>query len=230
MIGVKTMTDRDLALAYAPILHFDRNETVPLRAVGYTVFREEAQSDSFPKRRICVPAGANFVIEYAFYWDYDIGHMYDLEHIWVTGDGDGNVIGAEGSFHGKYLTLLLPELPGAKFPTLTHVHAFCQPGKHAFLPAGNLFRLLPDWYTCCSRDAGGPVLVGGPFAGVYAPTAADDARSERYIRESLAFSPTLDFSGKMPDTVPFMPWAEMKTLIPRWIAAECARLKALYGE
>ena len=50
--------------------------------------------------------------------------MYDLEHIWVTVSGDGQVMDAEGSFHGKYLKLLLPELPGALLPTQGHVQAF----------------------------------------------------------------------------------------------------------
>ena len=126
------MTEQELALRYAPIVHFDQNETIPLQAVGYTIAKETTRSQSFPKREIVVPQDAAFVIEYAYYWDYDIQHMYDLEHIWVTVSGDGQVMDAEGSFHGKYLKLLLPELPGALLPTQGHVHAFCQPGKHAF--------------------------------------------------------------------------------------------------
>jgi hypothetical protein len=65
--------------------------------------------------------------------------MYDLEHIWVTVDADGQVIDAEGSFHGKYLKLLLPELPGALLPTQGRVHAFCQPGSMRFCPTGGCF-------------------------------------------------------------------------------------------
>ena len=34
------MTDHELALHYAPWVHFDRNETIPLRAVGYTIARK----------------------------------------------------------------------------------------------------------------------------------------------------------------------------------------------
>ena len=103
------MTEQELALRYAPIVHFDQNETIPLQAVGYTIAKATTRSQSFPKREIVVPQDAAFVIEYAYYWDYDIQHMYDLEHIWVTVSGDGQVMDAEGSFHGKYLKLLLPE-------------------------------------------------------------------------------------------------------------------------
>ena len=51
------MTDHELALRYAPIVHFDRNETIPLRAVGYTVAREPMRSLSFPKRELAPPQG-----------------------------------------------------------------------------------------------------------------------------------------------------------------------------
>ena len=100
------MTEQELALRYAPIVHFDQNETIPLQPVGYTIAKETTRSQSFPKREIVVPQDAAFVIEYAYYWDYDIQHMYDLEHIWVTVSVDGQVMDAEGSFHGKYLKLL----------------------------------------------------------------------------------------------------------------------------
>ena len=44
------MTEQELALRYAPIVHFDQNETIPLQAVGYTIAKETTRSQSFPKR------------------------------------------------------------------------------------------------------------------------------------------------------------------------------------
>lgn len=220
------MTDMELARRYLPIIHFDRAETIPLLAVGYTIFRETRQSASFPKRAVEVPAGADFVMEYACFWDYDIQHMYDLEHLWVTVGRDGAPIHAEGSFHGKYLNLYATGLP-CLLPDGVRVHAFCQPGKHAFLPDGQLFRLIPHWYESCTVESGGAVLVGGPFSGVYAPTPEDNARCERYIRQRLAFEPTMDFSGGMPDDVRLMPWEEMARWIPQRVAMECERLRKL---
>ena len=231
------MNDLSLARRYAPIVHFDRHETIPVRAIGYTVFRETAVSVSFPRRRIVVPEGAR-VIEYAYYFDYDIEHMYDLEHIWVTIDRSEHLVAAEASFHGKYLVLLVPGLHGALAPTDERVHAFCQPGKHAFLPAGDLFRIVPGWDVCCNRGASGPVLIGNPFSAQYSPTgkdlfvptAQDDAHSRRWLSEQLSFEPTLDFSREMPEDVPYMPWAELFDLIPDWIRGECARLNDFYGD
>ena len=42
---------------------------------------------------------------------------------------------------------------------------------------------------------GGPVLVGGLFAGAYQPSPEDDRRCQAYIREKYAFTPTLIFDG-----------------------------------
>lgn len=220
------MTDLELALRYQPIIHFDRAETIPLTAFGYTIFRETRRSASFPKREVQVPEGA-LVIEYACWWDYDIQHMYDLEHIWVTVK-DGKVVYAEGSFHGKYLVLWTPDMPFAHPVLDGHVQAYCQPGKHAFLPDGQMFRIIPGWYESCNSHSGGHILVGGPFGGVYAPTEEENALCERYIRDHLAFEPTMDFSQPMPAHVDMMTWDEMVAWIPGRVAAECARIKELY--
>lgn len=219
------MDDQQLALNYAPIIHYDLGEPIPLKKVGYTVFREEARSDSFPKRTVR-PARGGAVIEYALFWDYDIQHMYDLEHIWVWVDEDGYVIKAEASFHGKYLMLWEPDMDFALPPEDGRVHAFCQPGKHAFLPEGGLFRLVPGWQENCMENAGGEVLVGGPFAGAYEPSEEDDARCATYIRAHLAFTPTLQFDkGTILPAGLLCPWAELKAWIPARIRELCANLR-----
>lgn len=231
-------TEKAIALRYAPRIHFDERETIYPRAVGYTVFYETKKSASFPKREVQVPSDGAFVVEYAYYFDYDIEHMYDLEHIWVTVDKEGNVTYAEASFHGKYLVLLVPGLHGAVDMEEDRVHAFCQPGKHAFLPAGDLFRLVPRWDVCCGKEAGGPVLIGNPFCAEFSPTGkdlftpapSDDAHSIRYLKEKLSFTPSLHFEERELDESLYMPWTELFPLIPQWIGAECQRLNQLYGE
>lgn len=215
-----------LARRYAPIIHVDVCETIPLLAYGITVFEKTRRSESFPKREVNVPQRCK-VIEYACFWDYDIQHMYDLEHIWVTVDEKGCVCHVEGSFHGKYLNLYDAGMPFALQPEDEHVHAFCQPGKHAFLPDGQQFRLIPGWYESCNMQSGGDVLVGGPFGGCYQPAAEDHARCRRYLREHLAFQPTLKFR-RMEEPVQYMLWDEMARWIPRRVAQECERLKGLY--
>ena len=218
------MDNMQLALQYAPIIHFDVDETIPLKKVGYTVFREEQRSDSFPKRTV-KPEDGGFVIEYALFWDYDIQHMYDLEHIWVYVAADGQVTRAEASFHGKHLTLWEPEMLFARLPEETHVHAFCQPGKHAFLPDGQLFRLIPGWFESCNAAAGGDILVGGPFAGAYQPTAEDHARCAAHIRKTMGFAPTLVFDeGSILPADLLCTWEELKSWIPHRIDELCREL------
>ena len=218
------MNDLWLALKYAPIIHCDVRETIPLRAAGYSIFREESRSDSFPSRTL-KPEENGLVIEYALYWDFDIQHMYDLEHIWVWVAADGRVTRAQGSFHGKYLTLWEPELPFGLWPDGNHVHAFCQPGKHAFLPDGELFRLMPGWRESCNTASGGAVLVGGPFGGMYRSTPEEDARCARYIRERFAFEPTLEFDrGTVLPAEMLKTWETLKKWIPGRIAQLCAEL------
>ena len=220
------MDDKQLALKYAPIIHFDVDETIPLKRVGYTVFREELRSDSFPKRTV-QPDFCGLVIEYALFWDYDIQHMYDLEHIWVWVAPDGSVTKAEASFHGKYLTLWEPDLPFADAPEGNHVHAYCQPGKHAFLPDGQLFRLMPGWKESCNVASGGEVLVGGPFAGVYEPTTEDDRRCTAYIRDHFSFVPTLVFDEGSPLSEDMLcTWEELKAWIPARIAELCQSIRS----
>ena len=219
------MDDKQLALKYAPVIHFDVDETIPLKKVGYTIFREEMRSDSFPKRSV-KPDGDGLVIEYALFWDYDIQHMYDLEHIWVWVAADGSVTRAEASFHGKYLTLWEPDLPFAQPLTETHVHAYCQPGKHAFLPDEQLFRLIPGWKESCNVASGGEVLVGGPFAGAYEPTTEDDRRCTAYIREHFAFIPTLVFDeGSCLSADLLCTWEALKAWIPGRILELCESIR-----
>ncbi len=218
----------EFARRYAPIIHVDEHETIPLIAYGITVFEETRRSGSFPKREVYVPQGCK-VIEYACFWDYDIQHMYDLEHIWVTVGPDGHVVRAEGSFHGKYLNLYDPDMPFALKPSDDHVHAFCQPGKHAFMADGQQFRLIPGWFESCNSLAGGDVLVGGPFGGRYKPTDEDNARCMRYLKENLTFQPTLHFQI-MEGDVQYMTWEAMAEWIPERVAQECRRLEELYKE
>ena len=207
------MNDLSLAKKYAPMIHFDRKETIPLLKVGYSIIRRSAQSPSF-RRLLALPSDAKLMIEYAYYWDFDIQHMYDLEHIWVTVGHDGEVVSAQASFHGKFFNLFDHDLPFALPPEGRHVHAFCQPGKHAFLPDGRLFRLVPEWYESCNIHAGGGVLVGGPFQGIYEPTEQDNALSQRYIKENLTFYPSLEFVPSDPEALSFIPWHEMFEWIP----------------
>ncbi len=91
------MDDAAIAARYAPCLMLDRAEPYQPYAYGWTLFRAPGQSPS--SKFHIEPAGA-FALEYAIYYDWDIGHLYDLEHVWVHVAEDGSVIKVEASSHG----------------------------------------------------------------------------------------------------------------------------------
>jgi hypothetical protein len=96
--------ERGLAARYAPILQFDAREPFLPLVVGYTVFRAGAPSPSFPRTVELTKNGrldTALAIEYAIWWDWDIGHLYELEHVWVYLDDNGRVGGGTGTIHSS---------------------------------------------------------------------------------------------------------------------------------
>lgn len=234
---------RRLAEKYVPRLRYDRAEPFALEGVGYTVYTADpdhvgradgasrmdhicrtdhvgragtvagAAMQSVSSRLTFIVAPGETVIEYAFYYDFDIQHLYDLEHVFLKLDPEGGVSGVLGSFHGKFLNNLLEgetEFEG------THVVLYVQPGKHAFMPAPHYFRLFPDRDKCCREYAGQDGLLVAPmFEGRLSTDEAFDRLAERYIRENYAFVPTWEFVPGAEDKL--MPWEELDGLIVRRI-------------
>lgn len=186
------LTDEELILAerYAPILMFDKSEPFhPVRA-GVTVLHRGDRSPSFRREFDWSLPGLRCIIEYAIYWDYDIGHMYDLEHVWVYVGDDGGVLDGEASFHGKYLKSLLKDRRNVEGG---RIRLYAQPGKHAFSPDPDLFLLLPDLRTAALAQTGaGGLLVPEMFRGRFGTDRETDALVAAYL-QSCAFEPALDY-------------------------------------
>mgnify|MGYP001252757269 FL=1 len=200
--------------SFLPLIMEDCNEPFALSAIGVTRFVESGPSPSF-RRIISLKAGEE-VIEYALFWRYDIQHLYDLEHIWVTLT-EGVPTNIEASFHGKYLN-------ASRLATRTDDGRFiiyCQPGKHAFLPDPSLFALLPDSEYCCNRDAGeAGLLVTGPFEGLLHTDEQINERVKAHIKERWAFSPSWQWRVMKTSTVPQMGWDALKVHVVQTIEAE----------
>lgn len=202
---------------------FDRGEPFELIHLGYTVLREEGRSPSF-NRSIAFPPDAVWCVEYAVYFDYDIQHLYDLEHIWVYADKWGKLIDGEASFHGRYLKALDLSPAPEKGEEMI---CFCQPGKHAFMPQGNFFRMLPDWFSACNLSAGSMGLLAMDLYGGRIRT--DDginARVGAYIKSHFAFEPSLEFEYREIDDLKVIPWPELFEIIPSRVNAEKNRIMA----
>jgi FMN phosphatase YigB (HAD superfamily) len=214
--GLGNADDVALAARFAPVIQFDAAEPFLPLVVGYTIFRKEEQSPSFYRRiqRGWRPAWA-VAIEYAIWWDWDIGHLYELEHVWVYLDEAQNPVWVEASSHGVYASMLLE---GGAIPMDgTHPVVYAQPGKHAFSPTPHWFEMFRDMvFAETSPYAGrGGVLVKAEYARQIAKTPEIDAKVAAWLRRKV-FTPAMQF------TLPFrvtpemlVPWPALDAWIPR---------------
>jgi putative hydrolase of the HAD superfamily len=216
-----------LAARYAPILRFDANEPFLPLAAGYTIFRAGGPSPS-TRRQIALAEHpqATLAIEYAIWWDWDIGHLYELEHVWVYLDAQGRVIGCEASWHGRHHSM-------AQAGRITmegeHVVAYSEPGKHAFAPDPSWFeeQRRPHRRTITRALAGaGGVLAPALFAGKIARTPLDDTLARSALAQH-AFDPAWNFSRTFSfEPQQLVPWPTLGDWIPRrvaWLLGQLAR-------
>lgn len=215
--------DMQLARQYAPILCFDEKEPFFPVLVGVTVFDKPGPSPSFP-REIRFGEDVAHAIEYAIYWDYDIGHLYELEHAWVYVGKDGAVVDAEASFHGRYLKAILPARDNVEG---SRVVLYSQPGKHAFLPRAELMYLIPNLMQAPNEGAGDAGLIQtSAFKGCYEVGKERDALVSRYLK-TKAFVPSMRFARWTFPEESFITWAQLAAQVPARIEAELDRLRAL---
>jgi phosphoglycolate phosphatase-like HAD superfamily hydrolase len=216
------LEDAALAARHQPILVLDDTEPYEPLYLGFSLFRGPGQSPSskFP----VVPQG-EFCIEYAVWYDWDIGHLYDLEHVWVHVDRTGNVLAVEASRHGKRL----PMIVGGTLPELRDGHPVLYPeaGKHAHWAhpdqmSGEDRRQLK---ALCGPLAGMEgVHEGGPFvAGRYTATPFDHRLARLKMRHD-AFMPT--WQHRRVASPALLPWAQLDVIIPERMREAMATLPA----
>ncbi|WP_051538296.1 hypothetical protein [Butyrivibrio proteoclasticus] len=215
---------REEILKYAPIVYMDANEPIQIKRVGYAVYEEDKSKSLSFNRTFDFQnvKGTKAVIEFAYYLDYDIQHLYDLEHIWVYIDGYGNVVGAEGSYHGRFLNAFVPGLSGHKD---NKVVMYSQPGKHAMLSDPKLMYLYTELFEACDRLAG--------INGLDAPeryltdihiTEDENKRVKEYIKKQFKFTPAMRFVQTIFDDVDYMPWEELQGKIPEYIQIQLNKI------
>lgn len=209
----------DLCLKYAPIIMFDEKEPFFPLKVGSTIFRENSKSSSFP-RDVILNKDEIFAIEYAIYWDWDIEHLYELEHAWVYVDQDGNIKRVEASWHGKFNLMNGVEIRD------THPVIYSQPGKHAFAPNPKWFEPREKFVPSCSQHAGmGGLLVTDIFKGKIEKTLDKDELVLRYLSK-YAFIPTFNFTKEFKFKKElFIRWDELYKWIPERIEEVLNKLK-----
>ncbi len=107
------------AARYAPLVWFDATEPFLPLAAAYTIFRADAPSPSMERAVVLVTPEhplATSAIEYAIWWDWDISHLYELEHVWVYLDDQGRVVGSEASGTAWRTSIRIPSWPSIKPP------------------------------------------------------------------------------------------------------------------
>ena len=219
-------THHALALRHAPIIQFDAKEPFFPSVVGYTIFRGSGPSPSFP-REIRLADGAAFAIEYAIWWDWDIQHLYELEHAWVFVDEGDNVVHVEASWHGNYNRMLdeagrLPLQDGR--PLL-----YSEPGKHAFAPSPQwLLERKAKTIASCGIYAGRMgVHVTPLFAGVIDRRKPLQNRLVHSWLERRQFQPSYEFSNAFDlRHAVLVPWPNLCTWIPGRVARWTEHLRA----
>lgn len=211
-----------LAQQHQPILRIDLNEPAPPLVMGYSVIRQAGTSPS--SKFAITPPTDGVVIEYAIWHDWDIQHLYDLEHVWVHITAAGAVCRVEGSMHGARVAMDtgtgLPDMRGGR-PVL-----YCEPGKHAIWAQSRPMAFLAGAMIrdACGRDVGQQgVHLGNRFAdaGGYTATNLDHRLASLAMRRA-AFVPSFVFVDG--DDAPLVLWSALAVWIPLRMQALIAAL------
>ncbi len=177
------MTDNALFTRYMPVLMEDIHEPFEIKKVACTLFKDRVKSPTSGFfTELASPAVT--ALEYAFYWDYDIQHLYDLEHAFVFIDKEGTVTDLISSFHGRFYRQSSVTFKGNR-PVL-----YIQPGKHALMAHPEYFRLFVDFEKSCNEKAGIDGVALPDFIGGVSFTPDDNTAVGRFIKDSFSFSPT----------------------------------------
>ena len=213
--------DYSLAVRYAPILKFDDREPFLPQAVAFSIIRKNTSSPSFQRRvEVNEVKGSNpeLAIEYAIWWDWDIVHLYDLEHIWIFIDAKGKIARAEASWHGKYLNM---NANGTIPLTNERLTLFSEPGKHAFAP---IITWLQDeaenTRQLCSQKAGtGGLLVNPVFKELASLKTPEVDRLVYAFLQRHTFEPGYEFNHSFPVSPDILvPWPALYRWIPERLA------------
>lgn len=209
-----------LARRHAPLLRLDAAEPFRPDAAGITLLAPGQRSPSC-RHTPCAPEGTAQVIEYALWWDGDIQHLYELEHVWISLDATGRPLACAASAHGA-----LREMDCAwqdHRPVL-----FCEPGKHAHAgdPAPILDRRAALTRTCTSAEDLTGIAIPDMLAAELSFLSAYDQFLGREYLASLRFTPTFDFTVTADTSdLLYLSWPELRAEIPRDLRARLETLR-----
>jgi len=225
-MSIQEQADLALARSLAPVLRFADNEPFLPSRVGISLLTKPGRSPS-ANLAIAFEPGVAKVIEYAIWWDWDIQHLYELEHIWLKLDADDTVIAVEASAHGGKFPMRnadgsLPMVDG-------RVALVSTPGKHAFTASTEAQAQNAELTTvCCQELAGrGSILINDMFRAALPNVTAEDHRAVKRYLQARAFLPTFDFGLHFDlARVEFTTWDVLAAWIPGRVTAVLAEVRA----
>lgn len=207
------MLPSDLAIArnLAPTLWLDRNEPFSIHKVFCTVFRWNGDSPSYP-RRLTLDQNEHVAVEYAIAWDFDIGHAYELEHIWVYADSCGVPVRVEATAHGNFRAV-----------TSEDHSLYVEPGKHGMGAAPSDLLSQSVLTHLCGRWAGiRGAYVPSMFLPFWDPPSASSWLDVEGHLQTLRFAPSFDWSASSVriEDAELEPWDSMGS---NWLRARFLR-------
>lgn len=214
-----TAAEIELARRLAPVIRFCDNEPFLPSRVGIAVLDAPGRSPS-TGLDVAFEEGVARVIEYAIWWDWDIQHLYELEHIWLKLDADDGLVGVEASSHGGKFAMQgadggLPLQAG-------RVTLVSTPGKHAFTATPeDQTRTAEVTSVSCQELAGrGGVLINDMFRAALTEVTAEDHRAVKRYLQARAFLPTFTFEQRFDlASVNFVGWDALAAWIPGRVEA-----------
>lgn len=184
----------DAAHDLAPLIFYDALEPFPAELVAIAVVPDSGRS---PTSSMNVPPlryPKTITIEYALWSDMEIGHAYELEHVWVQGVLEKRngieawfPVRVFGSAHGGVRDF------GLNITDDGRPFIYAEPGKHGSADKPNNFSCTQDLLnTLCTSAAGRQCLLHPPRKGQEIP-ADTHRRIWGHLRQE-AFLPSYEFS------------------------------------
>ncbi|WP_319496687.1 HAD family hydrolase [uncultured Cohaesibacter sp.] len=213
-----------LARQLAPILLCDKNEPFEPAVVGISHLKRGEPSPSFHHKNpfTRAPNRTNSVLEYAIWWNGDIQHLYELDHVWIYLNENNSPIHITASAHGEMIDISQSNWQDRQ------IRLFCEPGKHALAPTSAEIIEKRAWLdeACSSSEQIYGFQIPDAFKdhlSFLSPydhfLACDYLRGMRF-QPSYRFEKSFDLSK-----VPFVSWNELETLIPRLLRDQTEELR-----
>ncbi|WP_338722704.1 HAD family hydrolase [Devosia sp. XK-2] len=215
-----------LARDLAPVILFSDNEPFLPSRVGVSVLDAPGPSPS-TGLDIAFESGVHRIIEYAIWWDWDVQHLYELEHIWLMLDAADRIVAVEASSHGGKFAMTgsdggLPLVDG-------RITLISTPGKHAFTATvAGQDKAREQTELCCGELAGrGGVLINDMFRTAIGPVTAEDHRAVKRYLQARPFAPVFRF-GQAVDLAELdvCTWPELASWIPGRVRDVLAQVRA----